>query len=112
MLLVVLISVSSQHNQQPDHHSFIRFEVSSPQSSHYAENIYTGIVATLAMYCYEWLITLDQEVKFFWTGKQTLATWIFAVSRYSTLFLVILTIPPTLTHDVRYPSLDILTGLI
>ncbi|KAI0704975.1 hypothetical protein BC835DRAFT_1261773 [Cytidiella melzeri] len=49
-----------------------------------------------ALYCYEWMVTLEQEVKYIWAQRWTLSTWIFAVNRYATLlFAVVSVIPPT-----------------
>ncbi|KAI0685096.1 hypothetical protein BC835DRAFT_1250408, partial [Cytidiella melzeri] len=38
-----------------------------------------------ALYCYEWMVTLDQKVKYVWAQRWTLSTWIFAMNRYAGL---------------------------
>ncbi|KAI0685094.1 hypothetical protein BC835DRAFT_1421587 [Cytidiella melzeri] len=55
------------------------------------------IFATSALYCYEWMVTLDQEVKYVWAQRWTLSTWIFAVNRYASLVYSILMLAPTPT---------------
>ncbi|KAI0701032.1 hypothetical protein BC835DRAFT_1265519, partial [Cytidiella melzeri] len=53
-----------------------------------------------ALYCYEWLVTLDQEVKYIWAERWTLSTWIFAVNRYAALIDIIATLLPAPTPIV------------
>ena len=58
-------------------------------------------IHTLAWYCYEWLVTLDLEINHIWARKWTLSTFTFVVSRYSTLFYVILQLLPEENIAVR-----------
>lgn len=53
-----------------------------------------------ALYIYEWLVTLDEEVKYIWTRKWALSTWIFAVNRYVPLAVIIVTLSPSATREV------------
>ncbi|KIK71467.1 hypothetical protein GYMLUDRAFT_33643 [Collybiopsis luxurians FD-317 M1] len=39
-------------------------------------------IACLALLVYKWLITLDQEIEYFWTGKWTLSRILFFLNRY------------------------------
>ncbi|KAI0084028.1 hypothetical protein BDY19DRAFT_910114 [Irpex rosettiformis] len=55
-------------------------------------------VPKLALCWYEWFVTLDQEIKHIWTRKWTISTWVFAVNRYATMFLVVLQLLPTPNH--------------
>ncbi|KAJ4471715.1 hypothetical protein C8J55DRAFT_520787 [Lentinula edodes] len=47
-------------------------------------------IACLALSVYEWLITLDQEIEYFWTGKWTISRILFFLNRYIPPFLVML----------------------
>ena len=60
----------------------------------------------LALYCYEWFITLGQELTHIWAQKWTVSTWIFAASRYATLLDVIVLLLPASDYivSVRYLS--------
>ncbi|KAI0685329.1 hypothetical protein BC835DRAFT_1290468 [Cytidiella melzeri] len=58
-----------------------------------------------ALYSFEWLVTLDQEVKYIWTTKWTLSTWIFAVNRYASLVYAVGLVSPTLTPNVLFSGL-------
>ncbi|KAI0804530.1 hypothetical protein BC629DRAFT_1590792 [Irpex lacteus] len=80
---------------------------SSPSSADIAElQAYitdTQIVtAATALYCYEMLVTFDQEVDHIWTRKWTMSTWIFAINRYATLFNMVLSIVPTPNYTVIF----------
>ncbi|KAI0777959.1 hypothetical protein BC629DRAFT_1594680 [Irpex lacteus] len=44
------------------------------------------VIASAALYYYEWLVTFDQEITHIWARRWTVATWIFALNRYSTFF--------------------------
>ena len=46
-----------------------------------------------ALYWYEYLITLDQEITLFWTRKITGATVLFFCNRYLSLFVTIYQFP-------------------
>ncbi|KAI0804533.1 hypothetical protein BC629DRAFT_1590794 [Irpex lacteus] len=62
------------------------------------------LVACIALYCYEWFITLDQEINDVWAKGWSLATWVFAANRYGTLLIMIIQILPTPNRTVRtYP---------
>ncbi|KAI0684057.1 hypothetical protein BC835DRAFT_1294107, partial [Cytidiella melzeri] len=37
------------------------------------------------LYCFEWFVTVVQEVEHIWVKNWTLSTWIFAVNRYATM---------------------------
>jgi hypothetical protein len=45
-----------------------------------------------ALYCYEYIITFDQEINRIWTQKWSLATLIFALNRYMILVSVVLSV--------------------
>ncbi|KAJ4467344.1 hypothetical protein C8R41DRAFT_52496 [Lentinula lateritia] len=47
-------------------------------------------IACLALSVYEWSITLDQEIEYFWTGKWTISRILFFLNRYIPPFLVML----------------------
>ncbi len=47
----------------------------------------------LAMFWYEYIITLDREINLFWNKKITGATVLFLVNRYSTLFYMTYVFP-------------------
>jgi hypothetical protein len=49
----------------------------------FADKFYT------ALYVYEFVITIAQEVDAVWARKWTLSTWIFAVNRYSYLIYAV-----------------------
>ncbi|KAI0085171.1 hypothetical protein BDY19DRAFT_909283 [Irpex rosettiformis] len=56
-------------------------------------------VNVLAFYCFEWLVTFDQEVTHIWARKWSLSTWVFAINRHVTLLAVILQILPAPNND-------------
>ena len=37
------------------------------------------------MLCYEWIITVSEEVDLFWTKKKSMATALFLLNRYAAL---------------------------
>ncbi|KAI0730417.1 hypothetical protein C8Q76DRAFT_613684 [Earliella scabrosa] len=51
------------------------------------------IPAHTVLYWYDYLITLDQELELFWTGKITGATVLFFVNRYLSLFVTVYLFP-------------------
>ncbi|KAI0809243.1 hypothetical protein BC629DRAFT_1104565 [Irpex lacteus] len=57
------------------------------------------LVATTVLYCYDWSLTLGQEVHYMWCQKWGLPTWIFISSRYATLLSMILQLLPTPTFN-------------
>ncbi|KAF5384039.1 hypothetical protein D9757_006954 [Collybiopsis confluens] len=44
-------------------------------------------IACLGLAIYEWSITLDQEIEYFWSGNWTLSRTLFFINRYVPLFL-------------------------
>jgi hypothetical protein len=48
-----------------------------------------GIGNYIALYVYECLITIGQEVHNIWARKWTLITWIYVFNRYSGLFALL-----------------------
>ncbi|KAJ3918160.1 hypothetical protein F5877DRAFT_79247 [Lentinula edodes] len=66
-------------------------------------------IACLALSVYEWLITLDQEIEYFWTGKWTISRILFFLNRYIPPFLVMLGLIefsiPNPSNEVR-PSIS------
>ncbi|KAI0738131.1 hypothetical protein BC629DRAFT_353577 [Irpex lacteus] len=73
-------------------------------------------VAIASWCCYEWVITIDQEVNHIWLQKWTLSTWIFAGARYTALLQNLLQISPgasqivsdMLTIDYQIPIISLL----
>ncbi|KAI0085471.1 hypothetical protein BDY19DRAFT_996814 [Irpex rosettiformis] len=61
-----------------------------------------AIVASAAFYCFEWLITMDQEAEHIWARKWSLSTLIFAGSRYATLLLLISELTPAPSRAVPW----------
>lgn len=53
-----------------------------------------------ALYCFEWLTTLDQEVNQIWARKWTLSTWIFVANRHGSLILAVELWFPTTSYTV------------
>ncbi|KAJ3995595.1 hypothetical protein F5050DRAFT_273686 [Lentinula boryana] len=45
-------------------------------------------IAASALAVYEWMITLDQEIEYFWTGRWSLERILFFCNRYISPFLV------------------------
>ncbi|KAJ3868196.1 hypothetical protein EV359DRAFT_77857 [Lentinula novae-zelandiae] len=66
-------------------------------------------IACLALSVYEWSITLDQEIEYFWTGKWTISRILFFLNRYIPPFLVMLGLIefsiPNPSNEVR-PSIS------
>ncbi|KAI0804519.1 hypothetical protein BC629DRAFT_1663271 [Irpex lacteus] len=62
----------------------------------------------LVVYCYEWLITIDQEFQHIWFRRWSLSTWVFVMNRYATLLDCILDMLPAPNALVlfrwRYPG--------
>ncbi|KAI0766082.1 hypothetical protein BC629DRAFT_907331 [Irpex lacteus] len=58
------------------------------------------LTASSVMYCYEWLVTLSQEIEQIWAKPLSFTTAIFAVNRYAMLFAMILELIPGNTHPV------------
>ena len=60
------------------------------------------ITMCLALYIYEYLVTMDKEINSIWTRKWTLLTWIYAVNRYTILFGVLVNLAvPVYNYQVR-----------
>ncbi|KAI0799586.1 hypothetical protein BC629DRAFT_1496967 [Irpex lacteus] len=53
------------------------------------------VVAVSTFCCYEWLITLSQEIDHIWARRWTLSTWIFASIRYSTFLFAVMQLLPS-----------------
>ncbi|KAI0705217.1 hypothetical protein BC835DRAFT_1459262 [Cytidiella melzeri] len=64
-----------------------------------------------ALFCYEWLVTFDQEIKYIWAKGWTLSTWIFAVNRYASLIFAVGKIWPTTNITSCRATLRILETL-
>jgi hypothetical protein len=65
----------------------------------FADKFYT------ALYVYDFIITIAQEVDAVWTRKWTLSTWIFAVNRYCYLvYAVGLIASPSNNFQVNFPD--------
>ncbi|KAI0809238.1 hypothetical protein BC629DRAFT_1104269 [Irpex lacteus] len=62
------------------------------------------LVATIVLYCYDWLLTLGQEVKYVWQPRRNILWWIFVIVRYATLLNMVLHLVPT-------PTLHLSMGL-
>jgi len=60
-------------------------------------------IAFLALTVYEWLITLDQEIEYFWTGKWTLSRLLFFFNRYIPAFIVMFSL---LLMSIPNPSTE------
>ena len=54
----------------------------------------------LALYVYEYVVTLDQEISHVWTRKWTISTWIFVVNRYTALITALEVVFPESTYAV------------
>ena len=54
----------------------------------------------LALYFYEYVVTLDQEINHVWARKWTISTWIFVVNRYTALVAMFENFFPVSTHAV------------
>lgn len=66
----------------------------------------------IALYCYDWLVTLDQEGEHIWGRKWNLSTWIFAGIRYTTLLLAIIQCLNPTSNAVRCPIHILVNPLI
>lgn len=51
-------------------------------------------LCVLVLYCYDWLITIDQEFQHIWFRRWSLSTWVFVMNRYATLLDCILDMLP------------------
>ena len=58
-------------------------------------------VCVIALLCYDYVVTFDQEISVIWQRKWTGATWLFISNRYAALLLLALTSAPTNTITVR-----------
>jgi hypothetical protein len=59
------------------------------------------VFRTTALYSYEYIVTLDQEINHIWRKKWSLSTLIFAVNRYGALILELyLVLGPTTDYTV------------
>lgn len=54
----------------------------------------------IVLYCYDWLLEWDREVKYMWSQQWSFLTWVFVISRYATLFNMILQLVPTPSYIV------------
>ncbi|KAK0234148.1 hypothetical protein IW262DRAFT_1334689 [Armillaria fumosa] len=45
-------------------------------------------IAFFALFVYEWLITFDEEVEYFWHGRWTISRLLFLTNRYFALFIL------------------------
>ncbi|KAJ7760136.1 hypothetical protein DFH07DRAFT_957787 [Mycena maculata] len=75
--------------------SFTQEEIPSLQG---AENARIILIALFSLTVYEWVITLDDEMKYFWTGSWGMSRILFLVNRYlppviSLLALVCFSLP-------------------
>lgn len=58
----------------------------------------------LALYCYEYVLTLRQEISYIWANKWTIATWIFVANRYTALVSAMQVFFPIADSVVRSAS--------
>jgi len=78
----------------------------SPQqiaSLHGSENARVIVIALFSLSVYEWMITLDDEMKYFWTGPWCMSRILFLLNRYlnptiSLLALVCYSLPKPSLH--------------
>jgi len=60
-------------------------------------------IALFSLAVYEYLITLDEEIKYFWTGKWTLSRVLFLVNRYLALSIMAFSI---VCYSIPNPSVN------
>jgi len=65
--------------------------------------------AFLALTVYEWLLTLDQEIEYFWTGKWTISRLLFFVNRYFPSFIIMFSV---VVMSVTNPSVKFCTSAV
>lgn len=53
-----------------------------------AESARIVSIAFFALFVYEWLITFDEEVEYFWHGRWTISRQLFLANRYFGLFIL------------------------
>ncbi|KAK0501029.1 hypothetical protein EDD18DRAFT_787912 [Armillaria luteobubalina] len=53
-----------------------------------AESARIVSIAFFALFVYEWLITFDEEVEYFWHGRWTISRQLFLANRYFALFIL------------------------
>ncbi|KAK0209209.1 hypothetical protein DFS33DRAFT_1308334 [Desarmillaria ectypa] len=53
-----------------------------------AETARVVSIAFLSLFVYEWLITFDEEVEYFWHGRWTVSRLLFLANRYFALFIL------------------------
>jgi len=79
-----------------------------------AENARIISIAFFALYVYEWAITLDEEVRYFWTGPWTASRFLFLLNRYVPPLVMILGLVcffvPNPTPEFCLPAIQ--TGFI
>jgi hypothetical protein len=64
---------------------------------------------TTALYSYDYIMTLDQEINHIWTKKWSLSTLIFALNRYTTLILQLYPVlAPVTSYTVSIKPYNIL----
>ena len=56
------------------------------------------------MYLYECILTLNSEVRYFWTGNMTGATIVFCLNKYLNMFYTIYSI--AVSPDRSYPQVS------
>jgi hypothetical protein len=59
------------------------------------------IVMYTALYAYDCLVTIGQEVNSIWARKWTLTTWIYVVNRYVSLFSIFFNFVEPTDYKVR-----------
>jgi hypothetical protein len=64
------------------------------------------VCRTTALFAYEYIVTLDQEINHIWAKKWSFSTLIFAVNRYISLFLVIVSTLSATTYTVSVVLYD------
>lgn len=61
-------------------------------------------IAFFALTIYEWLITFDQEVEFFWNAKRSVSRTLFFLNRYVPMFIMMFAFVP---FEMERPSSDL-----
>jgi len=67
-------------------------EVDSLASLEGAENARIMLIAFFSLMVYEWMITLDEEVKYFWTGRWDVSRILFLMNRYLPLLIMVMSL--------------------
>ncbi|KAJ4472962.1 hypothetical protein J3R30DRAFT_746487 [Lentinula aciculospora] len=57
-------------------------------------------VAITALWAYEYILTLGDEIRYAWKGNKNLVFWLFFLNRYLSFIIIVITNVGTYSHNL------------